>query len=445
MKANDYWAPLCAVLTFLAYSGAAIYGTFQFDDFNVIVDNEVVQHPGALLADLARGIRPILKLSYFMSWSVAPAPISFLCLNVLIHAINTLLVYNLTKSLQLFFPNIQISHALFAALLFALHPVHTEAVTYISGRSSSLMCLFYLAGLNAYLSVLHSGKNCGLRSCIVFFVLAVFTKETAMTFPAALILLELLVSRNKTISLKQILYRQRCLWFVFLGLAMTFLLSRGYSAHFSTSIEENSGVSSFLLLVNGLPYILSKWLLPIHLNIDPDLRYQLDFMLYLKLFLVIVFALLCFSRRLLQRFPFIWFALCWIYLHLFFPYLLFPRLDIYNERQLYIVSWPMILVLVLFLHRFQMRSLFVSLLCVACMIGTWLRNREYYSEVALWTVTAERSPNKSRVFNNLGYVYEKNGQLKLAKMNFLKALELDPDNFFAANNLERLKNSGSNM
>jgi len=106
------------------------------------------------------------------------------------------------------------------ALLFAVHPVQTEAVTYISGRSVSLMAFFYLGSLLAYLR----GRERGSRFLLylaspTLFLLAAATKEVALTLPFAMILCEA-VRREKD-GWKEALRAQAVHWGLLVALAVS--------------------------------------------------------------------------------------------------------------------------------------------------------------------------------------------------------------------------------
>ncbi|HEX7519195.1 MAG TPA: hypothetical protein VF325_02845, partial [Candidatus Deferrimicrobium sp.] len=138
----------------LAGAVAVVYlnsfrGVFQFDDYNVIVDNGGVHNWGAFLAGLPRGIRPLLKLTYTLNWISGLGLFGFHLVNVGLHAANAVMLFFLASRIG--GPSVSRFAALLPALLFAVHPVQTEAVTYISGRSVSLMAFFYLGSLLAYL------------------------------------------------------------------------------------------------------------------------------------------------------------------------------------------------------------------------------------------------------------------------------------------------------
>ena len=136
--------------------------------------------------------------------------------NICVHFLNVLLVYALAGRLLAHDYDARRMHwlAMFAALLFAVHPVNTEAITYISGRSMSLMTLFYLVAFLAYIKGSEEKKAVWLYvASPALFILAVATKETAVTLPLALLLWE--ICYRRTATLKGILREQGLHWIIF--------------------------------------------------------------------------------------------------------------------------------------------------------------------------------------------------------------------------------------
>ena len=130
-------ALLLPVLAALAAYANALPASFQFDDYNVIVDNPAVHGLAAWWASMP-GIRPLLKLSYALNWAAGPGPFGFHLVNLACHALNTVMVYLLAVLwLPRLAPDLRpvVPAACTAALVFALHPAQTEAVTYVAGRS----------------------------------------------------------------------------------------------------------------------------------------------------------------------------------------------------------------------------------------------------------------------------------------------------------------------
>jgi hypothetical protein len=229
---------------------------------------------------------------------------------------------------------------------------------------------------------------------------------------------------------------------IFIACAIFFLQDANYSPHLARSLAAHDGWSNLVVQINAVFYLLGQWFFPLWLNIDPDLG-AFSTLSKFKLGLISsIFIAYFIFRGKLKRRPWLAFALGWVLIHLFLVYLITPRLDIANERQLYLISWPLLMALVvemtIFLTSRQLTMVTAVLLIAASML-TIMRNLDYRSEVALWQATVKLSPNKSRVHNNLGYAYFLAGQPDKARQHYLKALVLDSQNFRASYNLEVLE------
>lgn len=434
-----------AVLAWLALAVLACYfnafsGDFQFDDYKVIVNNPRVHSWDEWLAGLGHGIRPLLKFIYTLDWTLGLGVAGFHLTNLLIHFANAYLVYRLAAE----FVHHQaqqegLQHVpLFTALLFIAHPAHTEAVTYICGRSISLMTLFYLAALLAYVTGRTNNDKLRLHVAVpVLFVLALGAKETAVTFPLALLAWELRCGGNWKAALKP----QWPSWAMLLIGALFFLFNDSYLAQMERSAELNSLQGNIATQLLAFSYLMRQWALPLWLNIDPDLPLLHDdsgIALPLLVFLAAC-ALIVFFRR---RRPWLSFALAWAVIHLVALYLFLPRVDIANDRQLYLASWPLLLALVIELALLLRVSVFkpsMAMLALTLAALTIARNQDYGSEIALWEDTVRKSPNKARVHNNLGYAYRLAHRNADARREFSAALKLDPHHIKAWNNLKRLE------
>ncbi len=417
------WLTLAVVV---AYANA-LTGDFLFDDFNVIVNTSQVHTWQNWFANLGNGIRPLLKFSYTLNWTMGTGVAGFHLLNLLIHLANVYLVYRLANEFvrQQLEQN-KFEHVpLFAALLFAVHPIHTEAVTYICGRSSALMALFYLAGVLCY--VLGRTRNNNFYLTIatpLLFLLALGVKETAVTFPFALLLWEIGCGGKWQRNLK-LLWPS---WLLLLMCTLFFLFSDSYLAQMQRSVELNSLQGNIATQLSAFNYLLQQWVLPLGLNIDPDMALHHDFSASVLPVLSFV-ALVGVMSFMWRKRPWISFALAWAMLHLIPLYVFLPRIDIANERQLYLVGWPLFLALVIELKWWlgdRSSRLAIAALFLCCLCLTLLRNQVYDNEIALWEDTVLKSPNKARVHNNLGYAYLQAKRYNDARQEFTCALKLDP-------------------
>lgn len=426
-------------LTVLTCYANALTGVFQFDDYNVIVNNPRVHSWSSWLEGLSLGIRPLLKFSYVLNWTMNTGVVGFHLTNLLIHLANAWLVYRLAQIfVQQQWQQAQLQHVPFlTALLFAVHPIHTEAVSYICGRSTSLMALFYLAGLLCYATgrTQHS-KTYLYMATPLLFILALSVKETAVTFPLALLLWEWSCGGKWQANLRL----QWPSWAVLLMGALFFLFSDSYLSQMERSAQLNSLQGNAATQLAAFAYLMRQWALPLWLNIDPDLTLRTDFSGAFWPSLIfggtLILMLLCWRRR-----PWISFALAWVILHLIPLYLFLPRLDIANDRQMYLTGWPLLLAvsieLNLWLNGKTLRLAAVVLL-LALSTLTVLRNRDYASEIALWEKTVMQSPDKARVHNNLGYAYLNAHRYEEARREFITAIRLDPQLYKARYNLYRV-------
>lgn len=421
----------------LAYANG-ITAPFQFDDYNVIVHYAGVHSWQAWSDGIGHGIRTLLKASYTFDWMLGYGAVGFHITNLLIHLLNGWLAYRLSYHYCKCHPALPTGLPLAVALLFVLHPVHSEAVTYISGRSSSMMTLFYLGGLLCYTHgrQLQSGLYLYFITPLCF-IAALLCKESAVTFPFALLLWEWFALEKR----EGILKAQSMSWAMLLLASILFLFLASYQSMMENSAYLNTLGGNLATQTTGLLWLLRQWLLPLWLNIDPDLPFYRGVCdAPLAILATSGLALVAWLQR--HDRPWLTFAIAWAMLQLLSLYLFMPRVDIANERQLYIAGWPLVLAFIIELTRwFQLQQVHVIvaalLMCAALL--TQQRNYDYRSETALWEATVRHSPNKSRVHNNLGYAYLVEGRSDDARREFEIALQLNPENRDASDNLLRIK------
>jgi tetratricopeptide (TPR) repeat protein len=410
---------LCGAISYVT----ALNGAFQFDDYAVIVNNPAV-HQLQQWWDSMPGIRPLLKLSYTVNWITNPDPFGFHLFNLLCHLANGVMVMLIARR----WLDGAVWPAFTVAALFLLHPMNTEAVTYISGRSTSLMAFFYLAACLTYIRApgcISTSRQTYLSA--ILFLLALATKETAWTLPFALLLWE---TSHQGRSLRQAIKRLKPFWLVLcVGLLlMASLEMYRYLATFS--LQSRSFIDNLLTQLHGQFYLLTQLLWPFTPNIDPDLPKltHLTMAVFsegMLLCVLLAYALLRFRQQ-----PWLAFGILWFFLHLLPTNSLLPRLDIANDRQLYLACIGPLISIVYGFNRYIHFPSVKSWLAMATMvllgIITMLRNMDYQTEISLWQATVQASPQKPRAWLNLGYAYRMAGDNKAAMAAYQQALALDP-------------------
>ena len=197
-----------AALTMVLYQHALNSGFFLDDATSIRVEPLMLQ-PDILPLYEKFKLRFLGYLSFWVSYQISGEdPAAFRLVNFVIHAVNGLLVYLLSYRLFALLGDAESQKsthkwvALLVAALFIAHPLQTQAVTYIVQRLASLMTLFYLAALIAWVEVFRS-RSIGTRAIWLtlfagLFLASCYTKQNAFTLPIVLVLMELLIFRRLT-------------------------------------------------------------------------------------------------------------------------------------------------------------------------------------------------------------------------------------------------------
>lgn len=430
------WAgPLLLLAALLAYA-AVLGGSFQFDDFNVIVDEPGVHSLGAWAAGLG-GIRPLLKLSYALNWTLHPGATGFLATNLAIHLAASWMVHRLL--LWIFAAAgmeeaRQAPAAFLGALIFALHPAQVEAVAYVTGRSASLSAALMLASALAYLRG-REGRAWTLGS-VALFLLALAAKETALILPALLILLELARPKGERRPFRGPLLH----WaFALGGVALLATLPFYHRlAAFSFALRS-PGAQARAALV-GLGYLGRVLLWPARLNIDPPLRTPEAWSAGL-LMLAAAWVLMALLGVLALRGRRRWLGvgLLWMLLALLPTQGPMARLDLASERHLYLALAGAGMVAGGLLSALPLRVFWLcaSILALALGVRSFVRVLDYRDETRLWNASIAAAPGNPRAWNNLGVARWHAQDLPGARRAFQEALRQDPQYRLAERNLGR--------
>ena len=178
----------------LILAGIAAYLTsfqnnFVWDDIGLISINPYIKnwkHIGDIFTSFLHHktgeggtfYRPIVSLSFLIDYSIWKGnPVGYHLTNLMFHIVNAILLYKIIFTLFK-----EEKTALFTSLLFVVHPIHTEAVTYISGRADPIAALFLLSSLLLFITCGNQNKFKDMFFAAVFYILALLTKEYAVIF-----------------------------------------------------------------------------------------------------------------------------------------------------------------------------------------------------------------------------------------------------------------------
>ena len=397
----------------------SLLGPFHFDDYNVIVDYPTVHSWSAFFDRASGGVRALLKASYVLNWTISSDALGFHLVNIVLHAANAALLYLVGRRL---IPDGVRNYSLLPALLFALHPMQTEAVTYVSGRSSSLMATFYLGAILAYLRGAHWGWSC------LLFVLALATRETALTLPAALLLIELC----RRTDWRTIVRRQAAHWTFLAAGGAVVLLNQRYWELLAYGYGERSLHDNLLTQIGAVSYLIWHLISLSDLNIDPALPTVSEWTGVLAFQAVLLCALLAIGVLNIRRRPWLAFGILWFFLQLAPTNSIVPRIDAANDRQVYLACWGLFFALATLIEWPRAAA---GALCFVFAAASIVRQVDYFDEISLWESSVRSSPWNARARNNLGFAYYEAGRKEDARREYLTALFWDPGHRKAKANL----------
>jgi protein O-mannosyl-transferase len=291
------------------------------------------------------------------------------------------------------------------------------------------MASFYLAAVLVYLR----GGHWTISSLL--YVLAAATKETALTLPAALLLCEL----ARSTAWKQIVRRQAAHWCLLVAGLVFVLLNERYFDLIAFGFTRRDVADNLLTQVGAISYLAGR-LIGLHgASIDPALPVLTQWSGALALQAVLLGALLVLGLANLRARPWIAFGVLWFFLQLAPTNSIVPRLDVANDRQLYLADWGLFFALSVQVAELRLPQRLViataGSLLVAFASASILRQLDYRSEIALWEADVRTVPWNARAHNNLGYAYQQAGRLDAARSAYEAALTIDPSHSKARFNL----------
>ena len=446
----------CAVLVtaVVAAQSSAFGGAFQYDDFFAILLNPHLEDWQTFVQHLGHMVRPVLHATFLLDRVLyGNNPAGYHALNLVLHVASTLLVYRI---LTLAVAESDRAIPLWTALVFFIHPLTTETVTYISGRASGLMACLYLSAFFLYIKASKSQghdlrRRLYLTGAVLSYLLSFGSKETAMTFPLVLLLWEALIRRHDPVSLCQRLFTNHLpFWIVLCLVALWAWRHPRYADLAQFSFTLRPFWSNFLSEVYVVAYAILLFFVPWKQNFDHDLpEFHSPFEWPLPLDLALLAGLIVGTILAAGRLPLVSFGIGWFFVVLL-PTSLIPRADLLSERNLYpaffglalvttvlgsrFVKWLMRLVPPTSLVRFAATSCATALILLLCLF-TYKRNLLYEDEISLWSDTVHKSPLKARPHNNLGHAYAMSGEWEQALKEFRIAAQLNPDYALAQKNL----------
>ena len=479
---------LTIILSFLVF-GNGISGEFVFDDVTVVQNRGDLTNPSNFFnlfispyhqnTPKSGLFRPFTMATYSLNHNIlGSSPAGFHVVNILIHALNSFLVFWLVIWFLKSRPVAYVS-----SLLFLLHPIHTEAITSIVGRAELLAFFWSLTTIYFF------SKSNKILSAVAF-LFALMSKEVAlMVLPVVFYIDIFFLNKNWRRAITSNLFF--ILPFIFYGFLRYLALGRYFSGGIDTTIVSNVLMSvsvpeRIFTALKVLVLYVEKLIWPVHLSADysynaipvvKNLFTSLPSIAGLVLLAGLVTILISQKTR---KTGYGFAATVFLFPYLMISNLIIPVGTIMGERLMYFPSLGFsifsALIIVKFLNKEKIYKIagFSLLIFIVVLYGTrtFIRNKDWHDSRTLFNATVKESPNSlitrtalagvhiranewdlakeqlgiarriyeddSHLQNLFGVVADHEGNFVLAEEKFKKSLELNPDATNSSINLARL-------
>jgi Flp pilus assembly protein TadD len=454
------------LIVFSAYSGN-YDASWHFDDYPNIVDNPRI-HIKDFRLDTLKGTffaafdngqylgrrvhRPVPFFILALNWYIGKDNVTgYHIVNNTIHLLTTFFLF--LTVLNLFMsPNLkgkyqgsEYSIAFLSAVLWAVNPAQTQAVTYIVQCMASLAAMFYLIGIYFYIKarIAAPGYNRSflVAGCLLSFILALGSKENAAIFPLSVVILEILFFQDlkdrKTRRNVAIAITITGILTVAFGMALflkgnPFFIFNGYEDRAFT-LEERLMTEPRIVI-----YYISQIFYPMvhRLSLVHDINISTSLF---KPWTTIpsILAIICLLgigfSQIIKR-PVVAFSIFFYFINHIIESTIVP-LELLFEHRNYLPSFflffPVAIGFIWLVDYFKKRNPFIHVLIVVSMAGvifslcasTFIRNKAWATEKMLWEDCIKKAPGMARPYHNLAcYHYQKAGDMNKAMEFYTRSL-----------------------
>lgn len=452
------WAYVVALILIALAWANSLRGVFLLDDLVHIVGNPKIRQLWPIWECLGDSARPLVDISLALNFAFGRLdPIGYHVVNLLIHLSTGLALFGLTRR-TLRTPRLADkmggaadSIAFAVALLWLVHPLTTQAVTYVIQRGESMMAMFYVLTLYC---VVRGGQTARRRLWYSIAVLACaagfLCKGIMVTAPIVVLLYDRMFLAD---SWKEPFKRR---WPLYCGLAASWgmLFALGLVQLLVRAETHGAGTVGFSVsTVTPKEYLQSQaavLLLYLRLSLWPD-KLVFDYLWSAAASVrdvlipgAIIVGLLLAGVVLHVRKKPLGFLILAFFLILAPTSSFIPIADLCVEHRMYLPLASVIAVVVMLVHgvasrRSQVSSnamIIVALLIAAVLaVRTFVRNRDYASEEAMWRSVVSARPENYRAHDHLGTTLMDQGDFVGAMAHFREALRINPDMTVIENNL----------
>jgi 4-amino-4-deoxy-L-arabinose transferase-like glycosyltransferase len=435
---------LLALAAVVIYLPTIFYQLTELDDSIFIREfREYNENIGNLLTSFHRGLfdavkdpyyRPLFLDTMILNYKLSNGGeniASYHVINILFHVLSTILLYKLFLKL-----GIRQLHSFLLSLVFAVHPVISQAVAWIPGRNDTLLAIFTFSFLLYSIAYTEDGRPKSLILSTLFLLLAFFTKETAVfAAPVAFVLL-VLVMRKNWLDKKNI-----TLYITWIGSFLVWYLARASATVQTTGVSAAQVTGDFIRRSPLIVQYLGKIFLPFNLSVFPI---QQDTVYYYGIIAIaMLVALIVLSKQKDWRVVAGGFL---VFLLFLLPALIVPQnLNEQSfEHRLYLPLAGILLVLsqtVAIKNKLSDKQLITgaAVVCAAFAGINYYHQPAFKDPVSFWSQAAETSPNSA--YANMMYAARIPNDPERSYALFRRAYQLNPEekyiNFYYGEMLQK--------
>ncbi len=431
---------LIAILGFGVYANS-LSGAFIWDDRYLVKDNGHIKDwstiPQVFTRDITAGAgmksgsyRPLQIVTYMINYSLSKLDVrGYHLTNVILHILVALCIY---WFLNILYDDKLLS--LFTSALFVAHPIHTNAVTYISGRADPLAAVFIILTFILYIRLLDKNNPKLYILILLTYICALLSRENSLILPVLLLLYH--YTFGKKLEIKRLL---PVLSVVLIYLAFRFTFLKAIFPHTvckTTILERMPGF--FAAMTNYVRLLF----LPLNLHIEyGNSLFSLNNPKALA-GIVILFSLLIYAFRVRKANRLVFFSILWFFITILPQSNLYPINAYMAEHWLYLPSIGLFLILakgISLLYKNKRFKIFASILIIGLLsfysFLTIRQNTYWHDLISFDERTLKQAPHSAKAHVDLGYAYDLAGEREKAMNLYKRAIEVDPDYEKAYNNL----------
>lgn len=461
-----FWFPLLLIAATIVVYLNSFDGVLVLDDQRYIADNPRVHQLWPVWPLLARR-RPVVDISLAVNYTLSELNLfSYHAFNLAVHIVAALTLFGIVRRTLMLdqfrerFARIAGGVAFVIVLIWAIHPLQTQAVTYLIQRAESMMGLFYLLTIYCTLRGMTSGRRWPwFVAAIVACAAGMGSKAIMITAPVMILLYDRAFVAP---SFGQMLRRR---WGLYVGLVATWgvLYASGLVTGVLSASKANATVGFSYKGISPLDYAatqpgvilhyvrLAFWPVGLCLDYDWPVARSVEQIVPPAIVLALLIGATVWA---LVRKPWLGFLGAWFFIILSPTSSFIPLRDPLFEHRMYLPLAAVVTVAVIGAHvgwralastwkltepqRRMLAGLLAALVTALLGYGTIDRNRDYHSAVTMWRDVAAKRPYSDRAQYNLGAILLREGRVQEAEVAFRKALELNPRSGRALYNLGKV-------